>query len=477
MESSRGDGEGESVELNAYLRFLRKRWLSIAALTLLATLGAVAATALSTPQYEATTTLFATTPAEGTSGDLAQGGQFIQQRVQSYSVIVTSSRVMENAIADLGLDEDPSDLAARTAADAPFNTALLNITVTDASPDQAAQTANAIGSAFIEVVTDLENTNAEPTSPVTVSTIDVAEAPREPSSPNARLNIVLGVLVGLAIGVGVALLRESLDTSVRGEDDVTRAGLPVLASTPLDPRTAKAPLVMRDAPHSVRAESFRQLRTNLQFVFAADRARSMVITSPTEGEGKTTTATNLALTLAMSGTRVVLVDADLRRPMVAHQLGLEGSVGLTTVLVGEATLEDVLQPWGDSGRLSVLASGPVPPNPSELLASEAMLKVVRELEGAFDVVVLDGAPLLPVTDSAVLAGIAGGALLVVASGRTTRPQLERAVASLQAVDARVLGSVLTMVAARGVDAYTSYGYAPVDEKRSRRSRRGEEDAS
>jgi capsular exopolysaccharide synthesis family protein len=182
----------------------------------------------------------------------------------------------------------------------------------------------------------------------------------------------------------------------------------------------------------------------------------VVITSPSAGEGKSTTSCNLAITLAQAGVRTILVEADLRRPRVADYMGLEGAVGVTSVLTGVASLDEALQPWGRNS-LWVLASGPLPPNPSEVLGSHQMSELLKSLEDRADVIVLDSPPLLPVTDAAVLARQADGAVLVVRHGRTRREQVTRALEALKGVDAKLLGTILNWAAVKGPDA-ESYGY-------------------
>ena len=186
-----------------------------------------------------------------------------------------------------------------------------------------------------------------------------------------------------------------LDTKIRNDDDLRSiTASPVLGSIAFDETVPSHPIVIADEPHSAPAEAVRRLRTNLQFVGAASESKSLVITSSVPGEGKTTTSINLAVALADAGNRVVLVDADLRRPSVAEYMGLEGAAGLTTVLIGRAGVADVIQPWRSSG-LDVLPSGQVPPNPSELLGSSAMRVLLEQLSESYDVVLLDSPPLLP----------------------------------------------------------------------------------
>ena len=456
------------MELRTYLNFLRKRWSSITVIVLLGIIASSAVTFLTERQYRAETQIFVTSQDAANANEQLQGDDFIQQRVLSYRDVVLSRRVLEDAIGQAGVATTPGDLEPRVEADAPFNTVGLFIRVTDTSPEDAAKLANAITSSFIGVVPELERgTGAQATSPVRIRVIDSAVVPTVPVSPNVLLNLALGVLGGLVLGVGFAVLRETADTRVRGADDVASTGLTLLGQVPVDLDATPTSLVVREDPRGVHAESFRQVRTNLQFVTAASSARSVTVTSSVEGEGKTTVAANLALTLADAGLRVALVDADLRRPRVAAHLGLEGAAGLTTVLIGRATLADVVQPYGDRGALAVLASGDVPPNPSELLASEGMRKLLREMEDDYDIVLIDSAPLLPVTDSAVLAASTGGTLLVVGSGVTKRQHVARSIDTLGAVDARILGVVLNRVELTRAEAY-ALSYADTDADRARR---------
>ncbi len=311
----------------------------------------------------------------------------------------------------------------------------------------------------------LETPQGKKSSPVEISVVRPAGVPTAPLSPRPKINLALGLLVGLALGVGAAVLRETLDMSVKSLDDVQDiTGASPLGVVVEDPDAAGKPLLVHGDSHGPRAEAFRQLRTNLQYVDVDRPPRVVVVTSALPDEGKSTTSVNLASTLAPAGTRVVLVEADLRRPRVAHYLGIEGAVGLTDVLAGHCDLDVALQSWGRD-LFSVLPSGPLPPNPSEVLNSQHMQELLKVLEGRFDVVLVDSPPLLPVTDAAVLARAGDGAIIVVRHGRTTKEQLARTVATLQAVDARLLGTVLNRVPRRGPDAsYYGYAYRSYDQR-------------
>lgn len=449
------------MELRDYLQILRKRWIAIVALTLVGLASAAGATILTAPKYEARTLVYVQVQSSGTVGELAQGSTFIQNQVKSFAEVVKTPRVLDPVITALGIAQTADQLASSIVASAPLDTVNIEITVTRASPNDAADIANAVTASFREVVGEITaSTGSSPTSQVSVSVLRDAAVPNNPVSPNPPINLVLGFVVGLALGLSAAILREVLDTTIRGERGVTDiTDAPIIGGISFDPSAIQKPLIVQDDPHSVRAEAFRTLRTNLQFLDAGPGAKSFVVTSSIPSEGKTTTAANLAIALADSGAQVVLIDADLRRPKVASYMGIEGAVGLTDVLINRAELSDALQPWG-RGNLVVLPAGTIPPNPSELLGSRAMSSLLRSLESEFDIVLLDLPPLLPVTDAALVSKLTTGALLVVAAGRTHKGELLGAIRALENVGANVAGVILTMLPTKGPDAYGygRYGY-------------------
>lgn len=448
------------MDLQDYLIILRKRWVSILLITVICGAGALGLSLAQTPIYSATTQLFVSVQGGASSSDLLQGANFTRQQVTSYTQIATSPLVTEPVIDDLGLDENTASLGARVQATSPPNTSLISITVSDENPAIAAAIANAIAGQFKEVIADLETPSGGGDSAVKVSIVRDAASPSEPSSPNIPLNVALGLLAGIALGVSIAVLREVLNTRVRTDADVARVtDTSVIGTIPDDDDAPQHPLIVQSSPHSQRSEAFRRLRTNLQFLDIADRPQSIVITSSLPGEGKSTTSINVAITLADAGTRVALIDADLRRPSVAKYMGLEGNVGLTTVLIGRANVEDVIQPWGN-GYLHVLPAGQIPPNPSELLGSLAMAHLLEKLTSQYDVVIVDTAPLLPVTDAAILSKLTGGALLVVGADKLHRNQLAESVGALETVGARILGIVVNRQKRKQSDQYAYYDYTP-----------------
>jgi len=452
--------ESDTVELRDYVRMLRRHWRLVVFVTLLGVAAATAATAAQPREYTAKTDLFVSAQDRATAGDLNSaytGGLFTQARVKSYVSIVQSLKTAQLVKDDLSLGLPADELAKKISASAPLDQVIIHVAATDQDPAVAQQIANSVGKVLPSLVDQLEQPANGGPSPVKVSVVQGAELPTTPTSPRPALNLALGLLVGLALGVGVAVLRETLDTSVNRPEQLEELlGAPALGAINFDPDAPKHPLGVVTAPHSVRAEAIRQLRTNLQFVDIEHPLRSVVVTSSVPEEGKSTTAANLAITLAQAGLRVIVVEADLRRPKMTEFLGLEGAVGLTSVLLGRVSLADALQPWGDLG-LQVLPSGPLPPNPSELLGSSRMQEVLHELEGMSEIVIIDAPPLLPVTDGAVLGTLTSGVVMIVRAHHTRREQVARAAATVQAVGGSLLGGVLNMVPTKGPDAY-SYGY-------------------
>jgi capsular exopolysaccharide synthesis family protein len=306
---------------------------------------------------------------------------------------------------------------------------------------------------------ELEKTSADTTELVKVTQTQQATVPTSPASPNLVLNLAIGLVAGLALGIGLAWLRSVLDTRINSADDLKNVtGGPLLGTIPFDPESQTRPLVVHDEPHSPVAEEYRGLRTNLVFTNVGGKGQCVVISSANPSDGKSTTAANLAITLADSARRVVLIDCDFRRPALARYMRVEGGVGLSDILVGRAQPVDVLQRWGNE-NLYVLPTGHTPPNPSELLGSDLMQDLVAFLLKSFDYVLIDSPPLLVATDATVLSRVADGVVLVASYDTTRRHALAAAVNSLNMVGGRLLGTILTKVPAKKVGPYRSgHGY-------------------
>ncbi|SDD56904.1 polysaccharide biosynthesis tyrosine autokinase [Auraticoccus monumenti] len=424
-----------------FVAVVRKRWFLILIPFLLACGSVGTWSMLTTPLYTATASSYFSMQGGGTANELYQGANYTQQQLGSFAELATKPIVLDAVIDDLDLDTTSGELARSVSADVMAESVIIDLSATSASPQLAADLANAIALRLGVVVKDLSPVvDGQPT--IDVVTVATAVPPRFQSSPDTRRNVLAAGLGGLLLGLVLVVARERLDTRVRGESDLP-GGQGVLASVE-DLRDARQnpilPLQSRTPRAQVRAEAFRRLRTNLRFIDVDHPPRVIVMTSAVAGEGKSSTAVNLARVLVQDGHRVVLVDGDLRRPSVAAYAGLEGSVGLTDVLAGSLDLETALRRW-QHDRLQVLPSGSLPPNPSELLGSDAMASLMGQLRDTFDFVILDTPPLLPVIDAAVAGVLADGVVMVVRHGHTTRPQLEHAADSLRSVDARLLGFV------------------------------------
>ncbi|MDR2702951.1 MAG: polysaccharide biosynthesis tyrosine autokinase [Cellulomonadaceae bacterium] len=458
------------MELADYLNLLRRRWISVVAIAALAFATAVGVTLMSTAKYTATSQVFVSVRSDPTTSEMIQGVTYTQRAVRTYVQLVNTPRVLDPVIANLGLSGAPE-----VRADSPLDTSLINISATSEYSQLAADIANSTADSLADFVAELTAAGGE--SLVQLTTVRHAVAPYAPSSPNVSLNLALGLLVGAALGFGYALVRELLDTKVRTVADINAlTDASVIGTIPYIDDASDHPLIVQESPHSLRPEAFRRLRTNLQFLGVDDSTRALIVTSSLPTEGKSSTAINLAITLAHAGAKVALVDADLRRPSVHEYLGVHGKVGLTTVLIGRATLDDVIQPWGN-GNLDIIAAGMRPPNPSELLGSNRMNDLMTELCERYDTVIIDSSPLLPVTDAAVLARLAGGAVMVVGAGTITKAQLAEAFATLSRVDAPVLGVVVNRALTQGSSGYgyTYYEYASLADNANTKNQRSKLD--
>lgn len=460
------------MALGDYGRMFRQRWLIIVGVFVLAIAAAVAWSALVTPVYQARAQLYVSTVSTQSVSDLAEGSSFTQRQVTTYADIVRSPYVLEPVIEELGLDVTAQELAESVVARAKPDTVLIDLTVDHTDPEVALAVTEAISEQVVDTLSELDRTKGSSESPVSATLIAEATLAPEPVAPQPLRNVAFGAIAGLVLGLGLALLRDLTDLSVRGEDELrTLTTAPVLGGVPFDPRAAASPNVVVDDPYNPHSEALRTIRTNLTFVNAGQQPRTLVITSSVPGEGKTTLSAHLALTLAANGLKVCIVEADLRRPKLADHLGLEGGAGLTTVLIGQTELEDVLQPYGSTG-VTFLGSGQLPPNPAELVGSPRMREVLGRLSEDFDITIVDSPPLRPVTDAAVLAGMTDGALVVVGVKVVRRDDLESALKRLEMAKAPLLGLVLNRTTARtsGGYAYSGYGseYSPHPSRRSRR---------
>jgi capsular exopolysaccharide synthesis family protein len=427
-----------------FVDIARERWRSVVVGLLLGVLAGVLATYLVPREYSASVTMIVATQPDPTVPAAAGGDEVSAQRISTYVELMRSRRLAGEVIAVLGLPETPEQLADRISVTTTPDSALITAAVTDGESDRAVRIANAIGDAFIKDVAAIEQP-ADPVRPPTVvaKVFQAAQSPADLVAPRPALYVLLGIVIGLLLGFGAAVVRSALDTRIKSRSQLeTTFGVPVLGAIGRDRKVRSSPLRIYGASHTPLAEAFRQLRTNVQ-VLAVDRGHKVIlVTSANPGEGRTTTVCNLGLAMAKAGARVVVVDADLRNPSVARYLGIPDSPGLTDVLEVGLSVESAVHTVGQT--LDALPSGLCPPNPSELLGSQHMADLLASLRKKYDVVLVDTAPLLPVTDAAVLALRVDAVLVVTRDGRTRVQEAEAARDALRVASVRILGSVLTM---------------------------------
>jgi capsular exopolysaccharide synthesis family protein len=443
------------MELKDYLRVLRAHWIGVLALAIIGIVAATLYTVTQPKVYAASATGFVSTGANENPALGSVADSLAKSRARSYVDIAEGRATAREVIDDLAIDATPAGLIGRITVVQPVDTVVIKITARSATPAGARDLADAWVAALaaqVESIEDPQGTDVAGT--LRVVPIEAAELPRAPILPRTKVNLLLGLMLGLLLGAAYALLRTQLDRRLRSTAAVERQfGVTVVAAIPsepdlqhaigtkgglaVDPRAAGA----RPSP---AAEAFRKLRTNLQFMDVDRPPRIIVVTSPRQGDGKSTIAANLAAAMAVNGQSVTLIDGDLRRPTVADSFGLVEGAGLTDVLVGRVAMEDVAQQHPDYSNLRVLAAGGIPPNPSELLGTKAMRKLLRTLSQD-SVVLIDAPPLLPVTDAAVLTAVSDGALVVISSGKTLDTELSAALGHLAAVNGKALGVIFNRV--------------------------------
>ncbi|PSL36889.1 capsular exopolysaccharide synthesis family protein [Labedella gwakjiensis] len=429
------------MNIHEYIGSIRKNWLVVAVLALLGA-GAGYGYAQTMPDmYRSTASAYASTVMGETTSELVQGSTYVQGLVQSYATMAKTPIVLQPVIDKLDLDMSTKDLERSISVDTPLNTVIIDVTVVSSDPIRAQQITSEVTRSLATAVADISSRGNEATSPVELTIISPATAPSAPFSPDTRMIVAIGGAIGLLLGLAWAVLRELIDTRIRSQKDIEAVtDSPILAEIGRGARDKGLAQTIRTTPNGPTAEAFRGLCMSLAFADVDKPVSAVVVTSAMPAEGKSSVSLGLALSLAESMGRVLLVDADLRKPSIADHTGLDGSVGLTSVLLGSATIDEAVQSWGTS-NLDILVAGTIPPNPNQLLASDTMRATLTELKKRYDFVVIDTSPLIPVTDPLWLVHETDGAIVVARNMKTRRPELSKAMATLGSVGARVLGVV------------------------------------
>jgi capsular exopolysaccharide synthesis family protein len=451
--------------LQAGLGILRRRWAFVLAGALIGVIlsGIVA---LQTPEkYRAVSRLFVKVPpAENASpGTELDGVRLSGQLLASYAKVIDSQAALQLVRKDLDDKFTEKELKDKIDAVPVAATLLLDVRATDDDPDNAADIANAAAAGLSQVIGDLTGTS---TSQVRATIIDRAEVPDEPLSKPVQ-GLWIGGLAGLVLGLVAGVAIDTLDRSIREPREAADAfETTFLGSVPRQRGLSAAPLSVLK-PGSAAGESYRVLRTAIRFRDTGEPVRSILITSGAAGDGKSTIAANLAVSLAQDGARVILIDADLRRTRMDRIFRLPEGPGLSDVLLGKVTLDSALAPFGTG--LRILRTGLAQVNPSEALGSTAMANLLEQTMQIADFVIVDAPPTLPVADPQVLSAICDATIIVARWGKTTLHAAEATRQSLANVGANVLGVVLN---AEGGGPSANY-YRHYSDKGSRRRRRGD----
>ena len=426
--------------------------------------------------YAASSSGYVTVGESGTV-DVLSGSTAAKERARSYAAIVSSEAVAQKIKQNTPeLSLSTGQIRSSLTATAGDNAALITVSAQASSPKNAQLLANSALQATADYIKEIEqnpgnaqalvngDSNAAATPPAnsnTVRVIPLNNASVNPPlvSPNYQQNTLIGAVIGLVVVYTAIFLRRALDQRIRTRDDATKAtGASILGVLPVSEDLNEENIVNGDTDDHIAQESIRQLRTNLRFVNVDTPPRSFIVTSAVPGEGKSTVSLSLARSLADAGSPVILIDADLRRPTVAKKLKLDAKVGLTQVLAGQVEIANAVHQLGDS-NLFVLPAGRIPPNPSELLGSDKMRQLIKELSEEF-IVVVDVPPLLPVTDASLLSHSVDGVILVGSIGRSHREQMTEASNILKKVNANLLGMVLNRAPRKGLgNSYYGFGYA------------------
>ena len=492
-------------DVSPYLAFLRRRWWLLILLPLLYAAVAYGLSLRAAPVYRAQA-LLQVSPAAPATADVS--AIYAGERLATtYAEIIGQPATLEATTAQLATVDPARNWQFTVEAEPIRETQLIRLQVDAASPADAETIANTLAATFIaanqarqvarfaaskanleeqiaasetqikaeeagaanaDVLARLRQSLsaltasyegirlAEAQSADNITVVQPATASPNPVRPRPLFNALAAAIVGLAMALALAFVLEALDDRLHTAERAAAAtSLPVLATVTRGPAAnGSGPVILQD-PQASGAEAYRVLRANLRFAALDHPLRSVTVVSPEPGEGKSTTAANLAAAMAQTGQRVILVDADLRRPTLHQMFGVGNNVGLTTALLDTGSeLSQHLQVTA-LPNLALLTSGPLPPNPSELLSSSRMSTLLHEMSTQADAVILDSAPVLAVADAAILAHLSDGTLLVIDATRTRRGTAQRAAAQLQRTGAHVLGVVLNRVA-RSENAYDRY---------------------
>lgn len=441
------------IDIRELLFLFIRKWYLIAICLILAAGTAYAVTEYYLkPVYKAETTLFLGKEKDKVGGLSFMDIQVNSQLVTDYRELLKSRLVGERVQAKLGVNADTftKNVDVSTVKDS----RIFSISYMDTNPKLAADVVNELANVIQQMASDIIEVK-------NVKVIDTAKVPEKPVKPSKKMNVGLAGVLGLLLGFSLIYLLELVDHTFKKPEEVERQlGINVIGTVPAfeggkrGKKKAKDPkeleqeylknLITASNPKAAASEAFRELRTNLQYVGIDKRIKTIVVTSPSLGDGKTATGVNLAAALAQSGKKVLIIDADLRKPKIHHYFGIKNNEGLTNILTDDKDIRKIkITEKNDIPNLYIVTSGPVPPNPAEMLNSTRMRELLEELKKEYDIIIIDTPPVGQVTDAAILSGIVDGTILVLASRETRIDIAKRAKKALKAVNAHIIGTVLT----------------------------------
>lgn len=455
------------IDIRELFYLALKRWYIIVICFLVATGSSFAINQYYLkPVYKAQATLFLGKESDKLSSLSFADIQLNNQLVTDYRELLKSNLVAKNINEKLGVNIAmfKNNVNVQTVKDS----RIFSISYEDTNPKLATDVVNELALVIKQMASDIIEVK-------NVKIIDIANEPTVPIKPNKTKNIGMGAILGLISGAALIFISSIIDhTFKRTEEVERRLNLNVIGAIPkfeggkrgkqkkknqklLEDDYLKN-LIAKNDPKAAASEAFREIRTNLHYTSVDKEIKTIVVTSPSMGDGKTVTAVNLAVVLAKSGKNVIIIDADLRKPKVHHYFGIKNTEGLTNILADEkeVTKKKYSSVEGIS-NLNIITSGPIPPNPAEILSSKKMQQFLEQLANAYDIIIIDSPPVGQVTDAAILSGICDGTILVIASNQTKIEMAVRAKKALDSVNANTIGAILTKMDT-GRNSYYNYKY-------------------
>lgn len=438
------------MSATAYMRIARKNGVTIVASAAVGLALATASVEGRPSLYRASSQMFVSAAGASDPAQLSTGAGFVQERMKSYVLVVTSETVMQSVIKQLHLTYTAEQLRGRISANAPLDTVLINVDVTDSSPSRARDIADAITLPFAKYLQDLEATTGGAASRVTVIATRRPILPSGPVSPHRVTDIALGLILGLAVGVAFSAGQDYRANRIRrrealGQHSASLPVLGVLAATDLP----SEPAIPDGKADRAPAEAAHLLGEQVRMRTAGTGAQSLLVAGYSRGEGVTTTAVSLAMGLASTGSSVVLVDANLRQPRLAPWLRVEPAPGLTDVLEGSSSALHAMRPWPGIQTLQVITAGTSSTHLSAVRNATTMGDLITSLSRQFAFIVIDSPALSESADASIIAALTDAALIVVRVNATRPDQLDSARRVLSSADATVLGLILNRVREEG----------------------------